>query len=50
MDFNCSIPTLIDLNTSTDISGAIKADVPFSISFVLLQSNALVGLCNAYIS
>ena len=36
--------------TSTDISGAIKADVAFSTSFVLLQSNALVGLCNAYIS
>ena len=42
MDFNCSIPTLVNFNASTDISGAMKAGVHLSTSVVLLESNVIV--------
>ena len=33
---------LVNFNASADISGAIKAGVPLSTSFILLESNVLV--------
>ena len=37
MDFNCSVPTLVNFSGSTDVSGDIKTGVPLSTSFVVLE-------------